>query len=438
MSRKPGHEPHLFYGWWIVAGGFLIQMLNGGLLFHAFSAYVLPLQAAFGWNRTQATAAFAMARAESGILGPIQGWLIDRYGPRTIMLIGNTLFGLGFILFSRMDSLLTFYASFAVVALGSSLGGFMPIATTVTNWFVRRRSAALGIMLSGQGLGGLVIPGLVWFLSTYGWRTTALTSGILVLVIGLPASLLMRRRPEDQGLLPDGRQSPASRGPRVPGTRAASARPAEPNFTARQALRTPTFWLLALVHGSALLIVSSVLVHQIPHMVEGIGLSQEKAASVVAVLVIITMSGQLVGGYLGDRLNKRFCIFAAMWLHAAGMVIFTYATSAIGALAFTVLHGIAWGTRGTLINAIRADYFGRASFATIMGFNSLLVMIGMTIGPVFSALIRDLTGDYRAAFLVLAGIAAVSSIAALLAHPPPVPLQTGDASTGDASRADSS
>jgi len=187
------------------------------------------------------------------------------------------------------------------------------------------------------------------------------------------------------------------------------------------------------VHGSALLIVSSVLVHQIPHMVEGIGLSQERAASIVAMLVAITMSGQLVGGYLGDRINKRHCIFAAMWLHAAGMVIFTYATTATGAMAFTVLHGIAWGTRGTLINAIRADYFGRESYATIMGFNSLLVMMGMMIGPVFSALIRDLTGDYRMAFLVLAGIAAAASMAALLARPPATLPDEGGAPSPDPS-----
>ena len=426
MSRKPGHASPLFYGWWIVVGGFLIQALNGGLLFHAFSAYILPLQAAFGWNRTQATTAFAMARAESGILGPIQGWLIDRYGPRTIMRIGNTLFGLGFILFSRMDSLLTFYASFAVLALGSSLGGFMPIATTVTNWFVRRRSAALGIMLSGMGVGGLMIPGLVWFLSRYGWRATALMSGILVLVIGLPATQLMRRRPEDHGLLPDGEQAATSRDPVAASDRSRPSNPAEPDFTARQALRTSAFWLLALVHASALLIVGSVLVHQIPHMVEGIGLSQERAASIVAMLVVVTMSGQLVGGYLGDRLNKRLCIFAAMWLHAIGLIIFAYATSATGVMVFAVVHGVAWGTRGTLINAIRADYFGRAAYATIMGYNSLLVMVGMSIGQIFSALIRDLSGSYRSAFLVLAGIAAVSSIAALLARPPVVPAASGD------------
>ena len=126
----------LFYGWIIVAAGYVVQVLNGGLLFHAFSAYVLPLQQEFGWNRTLLASAFALIRMESGILGPLQSWMIDRFGPRRVMTVGN-------VLFAQVNSLTTFYAALAVVGLGSSLGGFMPIAATVTQWFARRRSTAL-------------------------------------------------------------------------------------------------------------------------------------------------------------------------------------------------------------------------------------------------------------------------------------------------------
>ena len=128
-------RPRIFYGWWIVAGGFVIQGLNGGLLFHAFSAYILPLQAEFGWNRSLLSGAFSMAQAEGGILGPLQGWLIERFGPRGVMRVGLTVFGVGFLLFSRMDSIAMFYASFAMMAIGSGLGTFLPVATTITNWF---------------------------------------------------------------------------------------------------------------------------------------------------------------------------------------------------------------------------------------------------------------------------------------------------------------
>jgi len=420
-SSDPSHKRpgRIFYGWYIVAGGFCIQLLNGGLLFHAFSAYILPLQAEFGWSRASLSGAYSMARAESGILGPLQGWLIDRYGPRASMLVGNLLFGLGFILFSRMDSLLTFYLSFALIALGSSLGGFMPTAATVTNWFIRRRATALGRTLVGMGVGGLFVPAIAWSLSTYGWRATSFTSGLLVLAIPLPISLLMRHKPEQYGYLPDGDLPEDERDEDSGKSR--PRRPTEPGFTARQALRTPTFWFLSVGHGAALLVVGAVLVHQIPHMVRQIGLSQETAAAFVALLVTVNITAQLLGGYLGDRIDKRLTMFVCMWMHAIALVIFAFATTRLEAAVFAVLHGIAWGTRGLLINAIRADYFGRAAYASITGFNSLIVMIGMTCGPLFSGFLYDLAGDYQFAFLVLAALSALGSAAIFLARKPTPP-----------------
>lgn len=406
----------VFYGWVIVAAGYVVQALNGGLLFHAFSAYVLPLQEEFGWNRTLLSSAFAMVRMESGILGPLQGWMITRFGPRRVMTIGNLLFAGGFLLFAQVRSLPTFYGALAVVALGSSLGGFMPIAATVTNWFSRHRSTALGITLSGMGAGGLMIPAVVSIISTHGWRWMATLSAVLIAALSVPAAQFMRRRPEDYGLLVDGGPAAVTAADEV-----APPTAEEPAFTARQALRTKTFWYLSLVHASALLIVGTVLVHQIPHMVEGMGLSATAAGSVVGVLVVVVMCGQLLGGWAGDRLNKRVIIFAAMWVHAAAMIIFAYAEGIYGAGAFAILHGAAWGVRGTLINSIRADYFGRASYAQISGFSSLLIMVGMTSGPLFSGVVYDLTGSYRGAFLTLAALAALSSVAALLAVNPTAP-----------------
>jgi sugar phosphate permease len=416
-TRK--HPTRIFYGWIIVAGGFLIQLLNGGLLFHAFSAYILPLQAQFGWSRAALSGAFSMARAESGILGPFQGWLIDRFGARSTMLVGNLLFGVGFLLFSRMDTLLSFYLSFALIALGSSLGGFMPITATVTNWFARRRATAMAASMVGMGVGGLLVPVVAYSLTAHGWRATAFVSGLLVLAIGMPASLLMRHKPEPYGYLPDG--DPPD-GPEKAATRRQNKTAADPGFTARQALRTPTFWLLSLGHGSALLVVGAVLVHQVPHMVQSIGLSAEAAAANVALLVAISITGQMTGGYLGDRLDKRLVMFGCMWLHAIALTIFAFATTRAEAALFALLHGTGWGMRGLLINAIRADYFGRAAFASITGFNSLIVMIGMTGGPLFAGFLYDLVGDYQTAFLILAGLAALGSIALFLARKPAPPV----------------
>ena len=135
------------------------------------------------------------------------------------------------------------------------------------------------------------------------------------------------------------------------------------------------------------------------------------------------ITGQLSGGYLGDRVNKRLVIFAAMWMHAVAMLVLAYAESVAGAVVFTALHGMAWGVRGTLLSTIRADYFGRRSYATISGYSSLVAMLGMTAGPLFSGAMFDLVGDYRSAFVVLAGMAALGSAAALLARKPSLVLR---------------
>ena len=413
MARRRARHG-IFYGWWIVVAGFFIQVLNGGLLFHAFGAYVLPLQAEFHWTSGQLSGAFSMARAESGFLGPVQGWAIDRFGPRATMRIGMVLFSAGFIFLSRIDSLLTFYLAFGLMALGSSLGGFMPLATTLTNWFARKRAMSLGIMMTGMSVGGLAVPLVVWSLSEFGWRDTAFVSGIIIFVVGLPLTQLVRHSPEQHGLLPDGAK-------RIYRDGKAQAAPKITGLTAKQAMKTQAFWMISIGHALALLVVSAALLHQIPHMVEGMGLSLGSAAIVVAVLSAVVIAGQLSGAYIGDRINKKIGIAGCLLAHSLGFAIFAVSTSMIGALAFAVLHGAAWGVRSPLINSIRADYFGRASFATIMGFTSLITMMGMMAGPLFAGLMRDATGSFEIPFLILAGLAGLGSLAVLAARKPKIP-----------------
>jgi MFS family permease len=150
-GRRPAG---VFFGWWIVAGGVALQMLPLGLLTQAYGLYVVALQGEFGWSATAFSFASAAQRAESGILGPVQGWLVDRFGPRAVIRVGTVLFGAGFILFSRIDALPASFATFLLMAIGSSIAGFMPIITTVAQWFDRRRAAAIGVMQTGMGARG--------------------------------------------------------------------------------------------------------------------------------------------------------------------------------------------------------------------------------------------------------------------------------------------
>ena len=408
----------VFYGWWIVGAGFVLEALMGALLFHAYGAYVVLLRGEFGWSKTMFSAAFSMARAESGILGPIQGWLTDRFGPRTMIRIGMIVFGVGFILFSQIRSPFTFFVTFFLIALGSSLGGYLPIAVAIVAWFRRRRSLALSISSTGMPVGGLLTPVVALALTGFGWRWTAFLSGVLILVVGLPIARLVHHRPEPRGEWPDG-EPPAPAGTATGDRRSASA--AGVDFTPREAMRTPVLWYISLGHGSALLVVSAVTVHLIVHVTEGLGYSLQQATAVVALLTVMQAAGQLGGGWAGDRFSKRAIVVGCMVAHAAGLLLLASATAFSAVAAFAVLHGLAWGIRGPLMSTIRADYFGSASFGTITGISSMVVMFGMVGGPIIAGVLADRTGSYEMGFRILAGLAALGSIFFVLARRPSPP-----------------
>jgi sugar phosphate permease len=412
----PGRR--VFYGWWIVAAGFGLEALIGALMFHAYGAYVVLLREEFGWSKTMLSAAFAMARAESGILGPIQGWLTDRFGPRALIRIGVVVFGLGFLLFSQVDGPVSFFATFFMMALGSSLGGYLPIGVALVAWFRRRRALALSISSSGMAIGGLLVPLVVLALSRLGWRWTAFASGVLVLIVGLPLAQLVRHRPEPHGWSPDGDPpGPAEIVAAAPGR----PLPGDRHFTARQAMATRAFWYIAIGHGAALLVVSAVLVHMVVHVTERLGYSLPQASGVAALMTAMQATVQLGGGWLGDRFSKRWIAAGCMLAHAVALLLLAMATTFWMVLAFAVLHGLAWGMRGPLMSAIRADYFGSLSFGTITGISSMIAMVGMMGGPLVAGVLADRTGSYVPGFSVLAALAAVGSVFFVLARRPKLP-----------------
>jgi len=414
----------VFYGWWIVGAGFGIQALIGAFLFHAYGAYVVVLREEFGWSKTMLSAAFSMARAESGLLGPVQGWLTDRFGPRALIRIGMVVFGGGFVLLSQIGSPLTFFTAFFLIALGSSLGGYLPIGVAIVAWFRRRRALALSLSATGMAVGGLLTPVVVAALTRLGWRWTAFISGVVILLAGLPMAQLIRHRPELYGDRPDGDAAATARGSGA-SSATSVAGPAEADFTAREAIRTPSFWYIALGHGSALLVVSAVLVHMVAHVTEHLGYSLGQAATVVALMTVMQVVGQVSGGWAGDRFSKRAIAAGCMVAHAVALLLLASATAFWMVTAFAVLHGLAWGGRGPLMSALRADYFGSAAFGTIMGTSSLVVMLGMMAGPLVAGILADRTGSYELGFTILASLAGAGSIFFVLASPPRKPTGSG-------------
>jgi len=411
--------PKVFYGWYIVAAGFGIEALVGALMFHAYGAYVVLLREEFGWSKTLLSAAFAMARAESGIFGPLQGWMTDRFGPRLLIRIGMIVLGLGLIAFSFIQGPVMFFLTFFLMAVGSSLGGYLPIGVALVSWFRRRRAMALSIASAGMATGGFLVQFVALAMTYWGWRWTAFASGVLVLAFGIPLAQVVRHRPEMFGEQPDGGLT----GPEP----ARKTRVTTVDFTAREAVRTRAFWCIAIGHGAALLVVSAVMVHLIVHVTERLGYTLQQGASVLALMTVVQLTAQLGGGWVGDRFSKRAIVVGCMVAHALGLLLVAHATAFWMVAGFAVLHGAAWGIRGPLMSAIRADYFGAASFGTITGVSSMVVMLGMMGGPLVAGILADTTGSYVAGFQVLAAMAAAGSIFFVLATPPRPPLRDGAA-----------
>ncbi len=407
--------PTVFYGWWIVCAGFVLQGLGSGLLFNSFGAYFVFLQSEFGWSRTVLSGAYSMSRLESGFLGPIQAWLINRFGPRTCVRIGVVLFGGGFLLLSRLDSVFAFYGAFIVIAIGSGLAGFLTVNITLANWFERSRARAMSLSAAGGSASGLLVPLVAWLLGTYGWRTTAILSGLLVLLVGLPISQLIRQSPELYGLVPDGKRRPSGATPSTGAERPAAA---TQGMTARQALHTPAFWLLTAGHGSALVAVSAASAHVIPFLVSQDGMSLEAAAGIVATLTTSQLVGVLITSHIGDRFDKRIIAASCMVGHTAAMLLLASSQNVPMVIGFAMLQGLAWGIRGPLMMAVRADYFGRRSFATIEGFASIVTTCGLVTGPLLVGLIADNAGDYRPGFVALACVTAAGCLSFALARRP--------------------
>jgi sugar phosphate permease len=338
------------------------------------------------------------------------------------------MFGAGLMFMSQVNSLLTFYAASLTIALGTNLCGFFPVTVTIVNWFEKRRARALSTVSLGFATGGLLVPAMAFCLEQFGWRNTAFASGILALAIGLPLCQLVRQRPEPYGEFVDGIR-PENAGKLKPDSETTWG---QNDFTVKEAVRTPAFWLISLGHASALLIVAAVNVHVIAQLNEKLGYSLETAALAVTMMTFFQVGGLLIGGAVGDKFDKRMLAMGCMAMHAVGLILLAYAVSFVMVVAFAVLHGTAWGLRGPLMQAIRADYFGRRSFGVIMGFSSMISVLGNITGPLIAGFLADMTGGYETGFTILAVLAALGSVFFLIARRPPPPKRVRDAAAEEA------
>ena len=388
--------------------------LSNGAAAHGLGVFFVALERHFGWSRTVLSGAFALARLEGTVMGPVEGFLTDRFGSRRMILTGFLILGLGFMIFSFTNGVVSFYLAFSIIATGMGLGGFLPMMAAVNNWFVRRRSIAIASAGMGNYMGGVLVPLLALGIGVLGWRGIAFALGLMFLTMAFPLTRLIRNRPEEYGQRPDGELTPEDgSGDKIPAY-------GEGDFTARQAMRTPAFWLITFSHGLSAMVVGALQVHAIP-MLHDAGLRLELAGTVVVVYTFVGMGSRMIGGYLGDRFPKTVIIFGFSTVQAMGVVAAVGISSFATALPFAVMFGFGWGGRGALFTALRGDYFGRKAFATIFGLSAFFLSGVSVISPLFAGYLFDLQGSYRVPLLILAAINLFGGFIVLFSRKPALP-----------------
>jgi MFS family permease len=400
----------LFYGWWIVIVGCILDAVKGGTFNSGFSLYFLPVLTELNLTRAATSLPFSLAKLESALQGPLIGYLIDRFDLRVMLVLGTVLAGGGFVLLSFTHSYLTFVLVFmGLLSLGFQAGFNHATMAAVNHWFLRKRAVAMSIVQTGQAIGGVAIfPLVALAVLELGWRSAAFLSGIGVLAL-VPLVLIVRRAPESMGLLPDGEPRPPRQPSAVVTSRVRRLRDAE-EFTAREAFRTPAFWLLAAFHGLRNVPYAGVTVHLVPLLVWR-GLDEHTAAFFVGLTAFSAVIVRPLSGWIGDRWSKQNIGAMGVMLGGLGLVVLMCSNGALWTFVlFAILCSFADGIN-SVTWALVGDFFGRNHFASIRGWMGTIQSFMAMPGAVFTGWIYDQTQSYTYAMIPFIVIYALAGLA---------------------------
>jgi len=409
-----------FYGYYLLAVTFLFLLLFNGSGIWVFSLFVKPLGASLGWSRGQVMAGFTIYYAMVGIASPVVGRLVDRYGARPVIPAGAVIVGLGFLIVSRMSELYLFYLGYVIVGAGAAAMGPVPCSAIVSNWFRRKRGLALGLMAAGIGAGGIVVAPFIGFmLSNYGWRAAYLSLGVILVAITVPLALgFVRTRPSEMGLYPDGDDAPiedASDPERAIGESA--------SFTLKQAVRTRTFWLIAVAYAAYGFGSGGAQQGSVPFL-DDMGYPIATAVTALGMIGAGSTIGKVLFGRLCDKMpaNRAFAIGLGLWLSGVLVLLTVRADSPqIVIWTYATLVGFGSGAWLPTLSMLAGSRFGLRHYGAVLGALSICMSTGVASGPLFSGVMHDATGSYFAVFVICAGLLLVAIPTVLFAKRPKQP-----------------
>jgi len=402
--------------WWLVIAGCITHAVNTGFSYFGMSAFFPSFEREFGWSRTAISGAFSLARIESGILGPVEGYLTDRVGAHRMLFIGLVICTLGFLALSRVDSLPMLYVVIVLgIVLGSSLGYNMPISVLIAKVFRERRSLAFGIFRMGPGIAGPLVPLVGWVIGLWGWRAAAIVSGLAIFAFGLPIALIINRiyHQEEIAITSSGSSSTNSQ--------ASLGRSSDPQFTLSEALRHRTFWFLSTAMALRHLVTEGVSVHFVILLVDR-GWSTEAASSLLGLSALIGAPARVGMGWLGDHVDKRKLVMGLLLALSVSVLMMGYTAESVIFTPCMVIYSLSYGGLASLQEPIRADYFGTKAFATIQGMSRSVTTAGTFLGPIIAGFLYDVTKSYTLAFGVFALVSVLATLLMFWAKRPASPV----------------
>ncbi|MEA3485849.1 MAG: MFS transporter, partial [Candidatus Aerophobetes bacterium] len=369
---------------------------------YAFGVFFTPMYKEFGWTRTMTSGVFSLYMIFYAVGAPITGRIVDKYGPKVLIISGACLLGLGMLGCSMISKIWQLYLFYGVlVGLGSAAAGWVCATTTISKWFIKKRGIATGITSSGIGLGTAIFAPLVALLiASFGWRTSYVICGVLIWVVLILLGSLMVRSPEDKGLCPDG----ISEYERVKGIPAK-----EISWEARDALKTSSYWAIFLTHLLMAFQLQMVMVHLVPYAID-VGIGRIAAAGSLGLLGLVSIGGRIGGGWLSDRIGRRTALATSMAIQGICLFFLPKIITIEALYVFILVYGISYGGWAALFAPLTADIFGQTSLGALWGIITISSGIGGAIGPLFAGWIYDTLASYHLAFIIGGIISIIASI----------------------------
>ena len=417
----PAKTGKVFYGWIALTGVALIAFVVGGTFTYSYGVFLPVMIAEFGWSRAVTSVGLTIGMLAFGLPGPLTGVLINKFGSRINMILGSLLSALGLVGMSLAHEIWHVDLFYGLTGLGAGVGGFLTCTTVANDWFIRKRSLAMGIFSASAGLGGFAFPAIeAVLISSIGWRMAWIVLAGIVFVAGslIGGLILVRNRPEDMGQVPDGIPFKPFEDVGMNDSLPAAGENRQ-DWRAWQALRNPAFWLITAFGAANYFVLGAMIGHQVAY-IQDLGFTPLVAAMTMSMVPGVGIIGRLGFGGMALRFNMKKLVIECFVMQLVGLFILMTTKNLALIYVYAALFGISNGAIMTALPTFTGTYYGRVHFAQIQGVVYAIGMAALAVAPLIAGAIYDATGTYSWVFIIMVAASFLGLVCTVLTRQPKV------------------